>query len=269
MVDGTKIETVGRQIREILAMAKGLTEDDARKHREYFAASLWRYAVTLDQLSTAIDCSLQGTTVLDIGAYPGHVAALLSRAERANVTALTLVTSPEFEAHMRSVGVAVAVCDVERDSFPAADRSVDVVLCCELIEHLDGDVHHMLREARRVVRDDGLLLLTRPNHASMSRRWALVRGRSVYPPLDDPDYPFYAGAGVRNPMRHVREFTTGEIAILLSKTGFKRYTVTTVSPPLGSGEGLSRRGKLTTRILRLAEMLVTGSGALMIAAARP
>lgn len=269
MIDAAKIEAVGRQMHEILASAQCLSQEDARKHREYLVGSAWRYAVTLDQLSTAVGCSLLEMTVLDIGTYPGHIAALLSRLERAKVTGLTLVTSPEFEVHMRSLGVAVAICDVERDSFPAADASIDVVLCCELIEHLDGDVHHMLREARRVVRDDGLLLLTTPNHASMSHRWALVRGRSVYPPLDDPDYPFYAGAGVRNPMRHMREFTVDEITALLSQASFKRISVATVSPLLRNSKGLSWRGLLMTRLLRFAEALAASSGALIIAVARP
>jgi 2-polyprenyl-3-methyl-5-hydroxy-6-metoxy-1,4-benzoquinol methylase len=263
-----EIDAVRHQLREILAVAQGLSKDDARKQSNYLSASAWRYAITLDQLNLAFGRSLRDTTVLDIGSYPGHIAALLSKCQRAKVTGLTMVTSPEFEDHMHSVGVAVGVCDVERDPFPAADGSIDVVICCELIEHLEGDVHHMLREAKRVVRNDGLLFLTTPNHASMSHRWALIRGRSVYPPLDDPDYPFYAGASVRNPMRHVREFTGDEITTLLSQTGFNSISVATVSPPLGRGTGLSWRGKLATRILRVAQTLVAGSGELLIAVAR-
>jgi SAM-dependent methyltransferase len=263
------IEFIDRLHEEIAPPSAGLSPDELRKDREYFSASQWRYGVTLDRLGAACGRPLHETTVLDIGAFPGHLAALLSRRDRASVTAVTLVTSEAFERRMRGLGVAVALCDVERDSLPALDRSIDIVLCCEVIEHLAGDVRHMLAEARRVVRDDGLLLLTTPNHASLAHRWALARGRSVYPALDDSDYPFYAGAGVRNPMRHMREFTVGEIAGLLREAGFAGVSVETLSPPLASGRALSWRGALATRALHYSEALIANSGALIVATARP
>ena len=269
MVNPGLIEAVGCLETDIVATASGLAAETIRKDREYFAGSVWRYAATLDQLGTAFGRSLDDITVLDVGAFPGHLAALLSRREHARVTAVTLVTSEAFECHMHSHGVGVAVCDVERGPLPAVDGSVDIVLCCEVIEHLDGDVRHVLAEARRVVRDDGLLLLTTPNHASLAHRWTLARGRSVYPAIDNPDYPFYAGAGVRNPMRHVREFTVGEIAALLGEARFTRVSVDTVSPPLTAGRTLSWRGALIDRALHYAQALVANSRALIMATARP
>jgi SAM-dependent methyltransferase len=269
MVDRGLIEAVGRLHEVIAPPTPGLSTDELRRDREYFAGSAWRYAVTLDRLGAACGRPLHDRTVLDIGAFPGHLAAMLSRNDRANVTAVTLVTSEKFERHMRSLGVRVNVCDVERGALPATDRSVDVVLCCELIEHLEGDVRHVLAEAQRVVRVDGLLLLTTPNHASLAHRWALARGRSVYPALDDPDYPFYAGAGVRNPMRHTREFTVGEIAALLAQAGFTRVSVDTVSPPLSAGRALSWRGALVNHALHYWQALIVNGGQLIVATARP
>ena len=269
MVDRGLIEAIDRLHDEIAPSTAGRSTDEVRKDREYFAGSLWRYAVTLDRLSAAHGRPLHDTTVLDIGAYPGHLAALLRRRDRANVTAVTLVTSEGFERHMRRLGVALAICDVECGSLPAIDRSIDIVLCCELIEHLTGDVRHMLAEARRVVRDDGLLLLTTPNHASLAHRWALARGRSVYPTLDSADYPFYAGAGLPNPMRHMREFTVGEVAALLGQARFTAVSIETVSPPLAAGRALSWRGALVSRALHYSEALVVNSGALIVATARP
>ena len=268
-MDKSRIEELGRQIGELFEIGRGTDAADARKNREYLAGSVWRYAVTLHSLRDAFGRTLADATVLDLGAYPGHIAGHISKVDLAKVTALTLMTSPTFEARMRDLGVAVAVCDVERDALPSDDQSVDVVLCCELIEHLDGDVLHMLRETRRVLRADGLLLLTTPNHASAMHRWSLARGRSVYPALDNPDYPFYAGAGVRNPMRHVREFTVSEIVAVLSQAGFARISATTTSPPLGCGTLLSWRGLVITRALRVFETLTKHGGPLLVAIARP
>jgi hypothetical protein len=127
----------------------------------------------------------------------------------------------------------------------------------------------MLCEARRVLHTDGGLLLTTPNHASIEHRWALLRGRSVYPPLDLPDYPFYAGAGTRNPMRHVREFTVDEIGGLLRAAGFTRVAITTASPPLTRSAPLSWRGRVAVRLQHAAHRLTRNGGNLIVAWAQP
>ena len=56
--------------------------------------------------------------------------------------------------------------NVETDHFPYPDNHFRVVLCCELLEHLQRDPLHMLWECNRVLMDDGFLLLTTPNIAS-------------------------------------------------------------------------------------------------------
>ena len=244
-------------------------DDELRRDREYLAASAWRFAVTVGRLERPGQRPLQQARIIEVGAYPGHLAALLSQQHGAQVTAVTLMTSDSFETRMRTAGVTVAVHDVEREPLPAADGTADYVLCCEVIEHLEGNVQHMLREARRVLRPDGALLLTTPNHASIEHRWALMRGRSVYPALDVPDYPFYAGAGVRNPMRHVREFTVAEIERLLRDAGFSRVTLNTTSPPPNAAADLSWRGRMAIRLQRAARQLTEHGGELIVAWAQP
>lgn len=263
-----QIRLVCQQVRAALSSADGLSTDEHRMHENYLAGNAWRYAITLAQLRAMHGRTLRGASVLDVGSYPGQVAALLSQVEGAHVHAVSLMTNAVFEAHMAKLGVKVSVSDVERDPLPAADSSCEIVLCTELIEHLDGDVSHMLKESRRVLRPGGIFVLTTPNHASVSNRWNLVRGRSVYPSLDISDYPFYAGAGVRNPMRHVREFSVAEIERLLAAAGFSNVTTTTGSPPLQGARALSLKGVIATRALRVAENFVKYGGSQMIAIAR-
>ena len=269
LLTSERVETIGKQIAAAAAIGVPVSADDHRRDREYLAASTWRYAVTVDRLERASQRPLDQARIMDVGAYPGHLAAYLSQARGAQVTAVTLMTSADFETRMLAAGVEVVLGDVERDPLPARAGTADVVLCCELIEHLDGDVRHLLREARRVVRADGALLLTTPNHASIEHRWALLRGRSVYPPLDLPDYPFYAGAGTRNPMRHVREFTVAEIGSLLREAGFTRLAITTASPPLMRSARLSWRGRVAARLQRAAHRFTGDGGNLIVAWAQP
>lgn len=57
---------------------------------------------------------------------------------------------------------AAVVCASAEETFPVGDDSCDRVLAFDVIEHL-RDPQHMLAEIRRVLRDDGVLLLTAPN----------------------------------------------------------------------------------------------------------
>jgi SAM-dependent methyltransferase len=227
----------------------------------------WRYEASLSQLSRAWCGPLAGARVWDIGAYPGDLACLI-RDRGAEVTAVSLVSDAAFEEKMAAHGIAIHVADIEAEPLPACDQTVDIVMCCEVLEHLDGDVDYMLAELRRVVRDSGVLLLTTPNHASVAHRWALMRGRSVYPELDNPVYPFYRGAGVRNPMRHVREFTVDEVKALLTRAGFSRVALTTISPPSRPSRALSFRGHLAHRLLHRAGRAIGNGGDLIVAVGR-
>lgn len=53
--------------------------------------------------------------------------------------------------------------NVEKDRFPYADGSFDMVLCCEVLEHLIQQPAQMLFEINRVLKDGGILVLTMPN----------------------------------------------------------------------------------------------------------
>lgn len=247
--------------------AAPLPAEERARQLDYAAGNAWRYAATLRCVRAAVSRPIAKSRVLDVGAYPGHLTVMLRRAG-ADVLAVTLVTSPAFAASLAAEGVRLLERDVERDRLPAADGSVEVVLCSELIEHLDGEVVHLLRECRRVLAEQGCLVLTTPNHAALSRRWELLRGRTVYPPLDDPRYPFYAGAGQRNPWRHVREFTVAEVRELLCSAGFERPAVCTVSAPKPGREGLSLRGRVLATVLHLVACAVRNGGSLIVATAR-
>lgn len=94
-----------------------------------------------------------------------------------------------LDQRTRSVGVDIALPQIalacERhgsdgrrfvvggaDGLPFADRRFDVVTMVELVEHLSEAVTDAaLREARRVLRPGGRLLLSTPNYASL---WPLV-----------------------------------------------------------------------------------------------
>jgi 2-polyprenyl-3-methyl-5-hydroxy-6-metoxy-1,4-benzoquinol methylase len=52
--------------------------------------------------------------------------------------------------------------NVELDRFPYPNKAFEAVVCCEVIEHLTMSPVHMLSEIHRVLKDNGLLILTTP-----------------------------------------------------------------------------------------------------------
>jgi SAM-dependent methyltransferase len=101
--------------------------------------------------------------------------------------------------------------NVEMDRFPYPDNSFDVVLCCELIEHLDLDPTYMLAEIHRILKPGGRILITTPNVLVLRNLVSMLRDRkNIY-------YP-YSGYGVYG--RHNREWTLEELVQLVSGCGF-------------------------------------------------
>jgi SAM-dependent methyltransferase len=100
--------------------------------------------------------------------------------------------------------------NLEKDPFPYPDGEFDVVLFCEIIEHLLVDPLHALRQIHRVTAPDGILIVTTPNVARLGNVLSIVEGGNIYDP--------YSGHGPYG--RHNREFTLDELVRLLRFAGF-------------------------------------------------
>lgn len=70
--------------------------------------------------------------------------------------------------------------DLETQPLPVEDSTFDVVLCCEVIEHLELDPMFMMSEINRVLKPNGLLILTTPNITSTRALWKVLRGMDPY-----------------------------------------------------------------------------------------
>jgi SAM-dependent methyltransferase len=102
--------------------------------------------------------------------------------------------------------------DAERDRFPYPDGHFDVVLACEILEHLRLDPMHMLLESGRVLAPNGALVLTTPNVGSFT---SLARAMSGVNPQIWSRYPVSDAE-----IPHVREYTPAEVHDLLVDAGF-------------------------------------------------
>ena len=101
--------------------------------------------------------------------------------------------------------------NVEEDEFPFPTGSFDVVLFCEMLEHLLMDPVAVLRQIHRVLRPNGVLVLTTPNVCRLDNVLSMVHGANIYDP--------YSGFGPYG--RHNREYTRHELHRLLEFAGFE------------------------------------------------
>lgn len=102
--------------------------------------------------------------------------------------------------------------NLEVDPPPLGEGSFDVVLCCEVIEHMTADPVGALANLNRALRLGGCLVLTTPNAARLG---AVVNALAGVHSMHD-QYSAYGPYG-----RHNREYTPGEMEALLHQAGFE------------------------------------------------
>jgi SAM-dependent methyltransferase len=98
----------------------------------------------------------RGVDILDAGCGSGRNMVELARL--GTVTGLDLGDASVAWARMRGAGTVVHGSITE---MPLAENSFDLAVCLDVIEHID-DEGRALRELRRVVRPDGILVLAVP-----------------------------------------------------------------------------------------------------------
>jgi SAM-dependent methyltransferase len=162
-------------------------------------------------------------TILEVGANPYFTTALLPqfRPEAALTlvnyfggperTAAQTVVAPGFDGRGEErFAFEYYNCNIEQHRLPLADESMDVVLFCEVIEHLLEDPMRALLELKRVLRPGGQMILTTPNVARLENVARMLAGANIYDP--------YSGYGPYG--RHNREYNRHELDRLMSWCGY-------------------------------------------------
>lgn len=129
----------------------------------------------------------RGRRVLDAGCGTAYGTRMLAEAGAASVVGVDRAASVLDEVRAQCPA-NVELVDGDLRALPLDDRSFDLVVCFEVIEHLE-DPDAALRELERVVSSDGLVLISSPN-------------RDVYEP--------------GNP-HHLHEYTPGELREALER----------------------------------------------------
>jgi SAM-dependent methyltransferase len=181
----------------------------------YVDDSLWRFLHTWGMVR---DDSGQ---CLELGGNPYFTTHLLDSYTGLDLTLAnyygetgsfdeTVSYSPRPGADRVEVKRSGAAFNVEEDEFPYPSDSFDVVLFCEMLEHLLMNPLATLGQIHRVLKPGGTIVLTTPNVARIDNVMAVIHGANIYDP--------YSGFGPYG--RHNREYTRHELHRLLDFAGF-------------------------------------------------
>ncbi len=159
----------------------------------------------------------------------------------------------------RPFAVSTVRVNVEKDPLPWPDSTFDVVLFCEVLEHLLYDPVYALTELGRVLKPGGCLVLTTPNVLCWMNIAVLLANRN---PRD-----LYSGYGPYG--RHAREYSMPELRGLLGALGYTPVVaLSTFDPPLANAVAkkmVFRLGDLLTRIPLNAFRQKNGNTLVMLA----
>lgn len=136
-----------------------LPNDFERMIPEYHKHSLIYGEHIVRYLSAA--SLLKGKIVLDIASGSGYGTQILSREAKKVIGVDISEDSVEYaKQNYGSNNTTYLVGDGEK--IPLPDKHVDVVVSFETIEHIE-DYKQFMAEVKRVLKDDGLLVLSTPN----------------------------------------------------------------------------------------------------------
>ena len=201
---------------------------NSEERNNYLNFSLDRFLKTLELFPKEID---DRSRVLELGANPYFMSLLLKkyyscRMEFANFFGASKISKSREKLSSKKYSEAYDIhykhFNVEKEEFPYRDKSFDMVLFCEIIEHLTVDPVHPLVQINRLLRQGGCMIITTPNVLRYENVAKLIMGKNIH--------DHYSGYGAYG--RHNREYTPGELRILVESMGFrveKLYTRVTGS----------------------------------------
>ncbi len=161
----------------------------------------------------------RGGRLLDVGCTDGFLSAIF---REEGFYTIGVDASPSALEKAKSRCDETHVADLEKQSLPLPNTSVDLVFAGEVVEHVFR-TEEFLEELARVTKSGGHLVLTTPNLACWLNRIGLLFGWQ----------PFFSEVGTRpsnfgNPLRstsdpagHIRLFTASSLRDLLERCGWK------------------------------------------------
>lgn len=147
-----------------------------------------------------VNRNLFGKNVLELGCGGGERSKLFYNV--CHVTGVDIVNRVSLENRNKFIFTLS-----DATNLPFADEAFDAVVSFDVIEHVEAD-DQFVREAFRVCKKGGFLVLGTPNRLRLSNRLLALVGKPV-------KYPYYLGPDTI----HLREYTREQFDCICSNNG--------------------------------------------------
>jgi len=183
------------------------------------------YERTINEVNELAETRFNGKVrILEIGAFAGVVATALKIINADfEVTAWDLpmfMKDNGLIEHYKKMGIHQASGNLAHLPLGFSSEAFDIIICCEVIEHLNFNPLPVFCEFNRLLKSGGILYIGTPNHANIVKRLLLARGKSIHNPVQhlvwqlNPEATFSIGL-------HWREYTAAELKEILQLAGYE------------------------------------------------
>ena len=135
-------------------------------HRDYLAHLLrWNFVLRFIKINSVM---------LDVGCADGQLAHFISvnRVKPALYVGVDINNHQlkNFKKRQLTFKPELIQMDIRKKKIPCPDNSFDIVCCFEVIEHFEKKyINFPLKEMKRILKADGMLLLSTPNYDGKHR----------------------------------------------------------------------------------------------------
>jgi SAM-dependent methyltransferase len=250
---------IRKSLRELEYTTQDVADADFAAHTDgMFRPDVRRVSLILSMAQSSLGADASGEG-LEVGSAFGYLlfsaAVLLPRIRWTGVDhpGRTYRHWDAYEKAFQEYNCRFAAVDICKEPLPFSDGQFAVVTFSEVLEHLPIErVNFVLSEIARVIRPNGVLIVSSPNQASLENRVRLLMGKSILAMPEEIE-------SARGVFGHIRLYTPAEVESKLSTMGFrlKRSEIeTNISGYRGTAKSLRRR------MYRLYEHLEEGLGIL-------
>jgi len=206
----------------------------------YYSRYKSRYFNTLRWLHKAKPES--GGRVLEVGG--GHIALLMDAIDGWQTEVVDISTN--WAESVEHFGIPFHCCNLLDESLESLGM-YDLIVLCEVIEHLPVPPYVALEKISKRLKPGGVLFVTTPNLSRLRNILYLILGREIFCNWFFPDKSASLG--------HVTEFSRSHLQFQLTKAGLQQVEAVQTTLTLGASSVIAKIGRILLQPFSIAPHL--------------
>lgn len=184
-----------------------------------------------------------GSKVFDVGCANGYISLLLAdNGFKVSATDAWIIPARELMFGRRGIHFFPSNLNELHPFTSIPDGAFDGVVLGEVIEHILNYPAGLLSDLRRILRKDGVMILTTPNPSTVQNALrVLLDQHSLWGTLDFASKPKFDGNIIDAGDIHFREYRTSELTELLRISGFTVESIAFLPMGISSAQPALKR----------------------------